>query len=142
MSKRHYARLDFSKQFKGYKKWLTKFQTTALLAVHVWASALQALFQKVTSTRSTLMYALTAVLAQMLALWGQFPLQSKSACIAMHKKRRPRFFGAASSLYVLSYFVSGDIITSMKLPWSRTALRADLMLSALISFTAASYSLS
>lgn len=23
------------KQFKGYKKWLTKFQTTALLAAHV-----------------------------------------------------------------------------------------------------------
>ena len=42
----------------------------------------------------------------------------------------------------VSYFVSGDIITSMKLPWSRTALRADLMLSELISFTAASYSLS
>ena len=61
-----------NKQFKGYKKWLTKFQTTALLAVHVWASALQALFQKGISIRSTLTFALIAELALMCVLWVLF----------------------------------------------------------------------
>ena len=57
--------------FKTIRKWLTELQKTALLAVHVLVSALQALFQRVTSTRSIQTYASTAVHVQTYALWVQ-----------------------------------------------------------------------
>ena len=64
--------------FKRIITWLTELQKTAQHADHAWQSALQAQFQKVTSTRSTLTYASTAVHVQMLAQWVQSFLSSLS----------------------------------------------------------------
>ena len=64
--------------FKRIITWLTELQKTAQHADHAWQSALQAQFQKVTSTRSTLTYASTAVHVQTLAQWVQSFLSNLS----------------------------------------------------------------
>lgn len=91
------------------------------------------------------MFASIAELALMLVLWVLFLQQSSSiqaGNAAMQKNGgvgfpAPPYYCCQSETYF-----SGDIMISMKLFWSRTALRAFSMFSAEISFTAASYSLS
>ena len=83
---------EYTLTIKRIIKWLTELQRTAQHAVHAWQSALQAQFQKVISTRSTLTYALTAVHALTLAQWEQsfqsnYDLQQKKV------RRLSRTFG-------------------------------------------------
>ena len=55
--------------FKRIITWLTELQKTAQHADHAWQSALQAQFQRVISTRSTLTLAWIVELVLMRALW-------------------------------------------------------------------------
>ena len=91
--------------FKRIKPWLTELQKTAQHADHAWQSALQAQFQKVTSTRSTLTYASTAVHVQMLAQWVQSFLSNLST-----KEKRPEVLKTSGLfLYVSApYFFGAD----------------------------------
>ena len=100
-------------------KWLTELQKTAQLAELACQSALSALFQRVTSTRSIRTLVSIAVLAQTLALWVQSYLENNFfKSIKKAKAMSLGFFCISSQDYTYSL---GADVTSMKLFCASTA---------------------